>query len=101
MILGVGVDLVEVCRIETALNRRSGERFKKVVFSASEIDVCEKSAHPAQCFAARFAAKEALAKALGTGFKRGIRPAMIRVKGDESSRPYIELASKALEFAQP
>lgn len=100
MILGVGVDLVDVGRMRVVLTRRWAHRFIKRVFATEEIDACERSPHPAQCYAARFAAKEAVAKAFGTGFSRGITPAMMSVRGGERNRPEIKLTDRALQFAQ-
>lgn len=99
MIVGVGVDLVAVDRMERLLNSRWAQRFVSRVFSEEEIAVCKRSPRPAQCFAARFAAKEALVKALGTGFTRGVTPAQIAVRGGERSRPHIELNDAALHHA--
>lgn len=72
MIVGVGIDVVDVSRIE-ALLERYAERFQHRVFTREEIRCCMARSNPSQHFAARFAAKEAAAKALGTGFGRGIR----------------------------
>ena len=99
MILGVGVDLVDVSRMERILRSRSHKRFLSRVFSLEEVRACEAGAYPAEGFAARFAAKEAVAKALGTGFSGGITPGDIRVHGGERSRPCIELSHKAREVA--
>jgi len=85
--------------MERILMSRSGERFKRRVFSAEEIASCQPSRRPAECFAARFAAKEAVVKALGTGFSEGICPGMIALRGGERSRPHIELRGRALEKA--
>jgi holo-[acyl-carrier protein] synthase len=100
VILGVGVDLVDVERMAAVLTKRWARRFIARVFSVEEIDVCESSANSAQCYAARFAGKEALVKAFGTGFSRGIAPGMIAVRGGERRRPAINLTDKALQFAQ-
>lgn len=100
MIVGVGVDLVEVSRLERTLGRRWATTFVSRVFSEEEIAACRKSARPAEAFAARFAAKEALAKALGTGFSKGISPATILVKGTERNRPSLQLVGAALEVAR-
>lgn len=100
MILGVGVDLVEVRRMERALNRPWGKRFVSKVFSAEEIAACDSSAQPAQGYAARFAAKEALAKALGTGFSRGVAPGRIVVAGGERRQPSISLLGRAQKLAE-
>ena len=100
MILGVGVDIVEVPRMERAVNSRWARRFVSRVFSEEERAVCEGMAYPAQGYAARFAAKEAVVKALGTGFSRGVRPNMVHVRGGERQRPWILLIGKALEAAR-
>lgn len=100
MILGVGVDLVDISRMERALATSWSDRFLCRVFSRGEISTCTGAAQPAQCFAARFAAKEALAKALGTGFSRGVAPADIRVHGGERQRPFITLHTGALAVAE-
>ena len=99
MIYGIGVDLVDIARMERVLRSREVERFITRVFSPEEISTCREAARPAECFAARFAAKEAVAKALGTGFSRGISPGMILVRGGERTRPRIELAGKAMKLA--
>jgi holo-[acyl-carrier protein] synthase len=100
VILGVGVDLVEVRRMERVLNRPWGKRFVAKVFSAEEIAVCDSAPQPAQGYAARFAAKEALAKALGTGFSRGVSPGRIVVHGGERRQPSISLLGRAQKVAE-
>ena len=100
MIVGVGVDLVEISRLERTLCRRWAKTFVARVFSEEEISTCRSSPRPAEAFAARFAAKEALAKALGTGFSRGITPATIHIQGTERSRPSIQLVGAALDVAK-
>lgn len=100
MILGVGVDLVPVSRMERILRSRWAEKFVSRVFSLEEIEVCKEAASPAQSYAARFAAKEALAKALGTGFTKGVNPGTVSVHGGERNRPEIVLAGQALVVAQ-
>ncbi len=93
------MDLVEIARVERVLRSRAAERFINRVFSPEEISTCRQAARPAECFAARFAAKEAVTKALGTGFSHGISPGMILVRGGERTRPRIELAGNALELS--
>jgi len=100
VILGVGIDLVDVGRMDRILHSRWAARFIARVFSEEEIAVSENSPRPAQSYAARFAAKEALVKALGTGFSRGIMPGHILVRGGERTRPRIELTSAALVQAR-
>lgn len=70
MIVAVGIDAVEIERIEQLL-ARDGSRFVQRVFTAAEAEYCESVARPAQSFAARFAAKEAVLKCLGTGWSAG------------------------------
>jgi len=100
VILGIGVDLVDVRRMERALNCRWGKRFVTKVFLEEEIASCENAAQPAQGYAARFAAKEALAKALGTGFSRGVSPSRIVVRGGERRQPSIFLLGRAEKLAE-
>jgi holo-[acyl-carrier protein] synthase len=99
LILGIGVDLVDIPRMERALTTSWSGKFLARVFSKEEISTCSGAPEPAQCFAARFAAKEALAKALGTGFSGGVAPADIRVRGGERQRPTISLEGRALSVA--
>lgn len=99
MIFGIGVDLVSVQRMERLLRSRQADRFVRRVFSDEEVASCHQSGRPAECFAARFAAKEAVVKALGTGFSHGISPGMILVRGGERTRPHIELKGRAREKA--
>lgn len=100
MILGVGVDLVPVARMQRILRSRWADKFISRVFSSEEIKACREAAVPAQSYAARFAAKEALAKALGTGFTRGVSPATVSVRGGERNRPEIMLSKEALKLAK-
>ncbi len=71
MILGIGSDLIDIRRIERTLSR-FGERFVRRVFTETERARAERRAHAAATYAKRYAAKEACAKALGTGFRRGV-----------------------------
>ena len=71
MIVAIGIDLVEVSRIEQVFARR-GDRFRRRVFTDGEISYCEGRASKFASYAARFAAKEAAMKALGTGHSRGV-----------------------------
>src|SRR5881275_2839746 len=71
MILGLGSDLIDIRRIEAAIDR-FGDRFLDRIFTETERRRCERRANPGPSYAKRFAAKEAAAKALGTGFRRGV-----------------------------
>lgn len=95
---GVGVDMLEIERMERVLRRRP--RFAQRVFTEEERAYCEKSARPAEHYAARFAAREAVLKALGTGFSGGIGLRDVSVSRDESGRPRVVLAGRAAEVAR-
>ncbi|GIX18216.1 MAG: holo-[acyl-carrier-protein] synthase [Rhodothalassiaceae bacterium] len=94
IVLGIGHDLVDIRRIAAALARH-GDRFRRRVFTEDEIARAETRADPAAVYARRFAAKEAAAKALGTGFARGISWREIAVANDEAGRPRLVLAGRA------
>ena len=95
--VGVGVDMVEVARMQRILKRTPS--FTKRVFSPEEVAYCTSKPNPAMHFAARFAAKEAVVKALGTGFSCGIGVRDIEVVLDKG-RPSVVLAGRAAEVAQ-
>ena len=98
-ILGTGVDLAEVDRIERSLNTY-GQRFQDRVFTSAEIAYCERFHNRAERYAARFAAKEAGMKALGTGWRRGIRWQDIEVVRLPGGRPTIRFSGQAERFAE-
>lgn len=100
MVVGLGTDITEVPRIVGSIERH-GERFLKRVYTAGEIAYClarKKSA--AQSFAARFAAKEAGAKALGTGISRGIGWQELEVVRAPGQAPQLRLSGRAAARAQ-
>ena len=94
---GIGVDMVEIARMEKVLARRPN--FAKRVFTKEERAYCERMARPAQHYAARFAAREAVLKALGTGFSRGIGFSDVSVTRNEAGRPEAQLSGRAREVA--
>jgi holo-[acyl-carrier protein] synthase len=97
---GLGIDLVEVPRIRDLLTRH-GDRFKERTFTAGEIAYCDSCADPAMHYAARFAAKEAAAKALGTGlWAQGVDWRQIEVVREESGKPMLTLHTAAQEHAE-
>jgi holo-[acyl-carrier protein] synthase len=98
MIVGTGVDIVETRRIEEAFGRH-GERFARRLFTPGEIAYCRKFKNQAERFAARFAAKEATFKALGTGWREGVRWREVEVTHLSSGKPVIRLSGRALELA--
>jgi len=93
-ILGIGTDIIEVKRIEKLLAGKR-EEFLSRVFSRAEASYCEAKARPAIHFAARFAAKEAFMKALGTGWAKGVGFQDITVSNNEDGKPSLEIAGKA------
>lgn len=98
MIIGSGIDLVEIARIHQSLERY-GPRFLNRVFTASEQAYCMRKRNAAESLAARFAAKEAAAKALGTGISRGVNWLEIEVVREPGGRPSIRFHGRAAEFA--
>ena len=99
MIVGFGVDIAEVDRVEDAITRR-GRAFIERVFTPLEIAYCERFRYSAERYAARFAAKEATMKALGTGWARGVRWVDIEVTRLASGQPTIELHGAARQHAE-
>lgn len=99
MILGSGVDLCEVPRVKAAFERH-GLRFLERIYTPLEIAYCERKANKFERYAARFAAKEAGMKALGTGWRRGITWKDFEVANLPSGRPTLQLTGKALEISQ-
>lgn len=99
MVLGTGVDLVSVPRIEE-FRRRRGDAGLRRLWSAAEVGYCLALARPDPSLAARFAAKEAFFKALGTGFGRGGRFTEVEVARSTSGRPVLLLHGQAAELAR-
>jgi holo-[acyl-carrier protein] synthase len=98
VIVGSGIDIVEVGRVEGVLRRR-GARFRERVFTERERVDCDRRAHPGPHFALRFAAKEAGMKAVGTGWRRGVGWRDFEVI--EAARGLeIRLSGRALHFAR-
>ncbi len=98
MIVGMGVDIIEVPRVRSAIER-FGDRFLKRLFTPAEIRYCESKANKYERFAARFAAKEAALKAIGTGLSRGISWQDVEVVREPSGKPTLAFTGKAGEFA--
>jgi holo-[acyl-carrier protein] synthase len=99
MILGLGTDLVEVARIERALEEH-GARFESRVFTTPELEACSTRVDRVQALAARFAAKEACLKALGTGWAEGLAFRQVEVIRAPNGRPSILLHSDAKARAE-
>lgn len=96
-IYGIGIDLIEVARIRHAVERL-GQRFIENVYTETERAFCEGRANRYLSLAARFAAKEAFLKALGTGYSQGISWRDVEVIDNERSRPTYRITGKAKEF---
>ena len=94
MLIGTGVDLIEIERIARSIER-FGERFLRRVYTDHEIAYCSSRRASAESFAARFAAKEAGAKALGTGISRGVTWNEFQVRRHPGGRPVLELRGRA------
>jgi holo-[acyl-carrier protein] synthase len=99
MILGTGVDLAEVARIRDAIGRH-GDRFIQRIYTAGEVAYVERKAHRFERYAGRFAAKEAGMKAIGTGWKRGVRWQDFEVSNLPSGRPTLRLHGEAARIAE-
>ena len=101
-ILGTGIDTIEVARVQRALERPlTGSRFRARVFTDREVAYCESRGKARyQSYAARFAAKEAAMKALGTGWNRNVGWHEIEVTRERGRAPQIVLSGKAAEFAR-
>lgn len=97
MIYGIGTDIVSVVRMERALARH-GEPFAERLLGEQELQEFHAAARPARFIAKRFAAKEAAAKAMGTGFRNGLALRHICVVHDELGKPLLEFHGKGLEL---
>lgn len=98
MIVGLGLDIAEIDRIEAAIGRH-GAPFIERLFTPGEVAYCESHKNRFERYAARFAAKEAAMKALGTGWRRGVRWRDIEVTRETGGKPVLHLAGVARELA--
>lgn len=98
MIVGLGLDIAEIDRIEAAIGRH-GQAFINRLFTPGEAEYCERYQNRYERYAARFAAKEAAMKALGTGWRHGVRWRDIEVTREASGKPTLRLSGVAREFA--
>ena len=97
MIYGNGIDIIDIKRIRRVIDKY-GNKFKKRCFSISEIERSEKRLNSVESYAKRYAAKEACAKALGTGLARGVFWKDIEVENNQHGKPLIKLHGKAKEI---
>ena len=96
-IFGIGTDIVNIKRIERSL-KKNGNALKNRIFSKKEIIYCEKNKNPFPFYAKRFAAKEALSKALGTGIRKGVNFKNIEILNDSFGKPFILLKGSTAIF---
>ena len=96
-IFGIGTDIVNIKRMEKSL-KRCGNRFKNNIFSKNEISYCEKKKNSSAFYAKRFAAKEALSKALGTGIRKGVNLKNIEISNNIHGKPSILLKGKVANY---
>ena len=96
-IFGIGTDIVNIKRMQKIL-RINNNNFKKRIFSNNEIIYCEKKKYPSSFYAKRFAAKEALSKALGTGIRKGINFKDIEIINNNYGKPTIKLRGSTASF---
>jgi len=96
-LFGVGTDIIQVNRLKKSLNKKP---FLSRIYSKEEILKCKRSKVNSNCFAKRFAAKEAFSKALGTGISKGISFNEIVVLNEKSGKPYIKLINKTKKIVE-
>ncbi|MFZ3214475.1 MAG: holo-ACP synthase [Candidatus Acidiferrales bacterium] len=99
VIVGLGLDIAEIDRIEAALSRHGAPMLERL-YTPGEIAYCESYRYKYERYAGRFAAKEAAMKALGTGWRLGVRWRDIEVTREESGKPTLHLQGVAREFAE-
>lgn len=92
MITGIGLDVIEVERVAEKIQKEQG--FRELIFSKEEIEYCEPKTHKYEHYAARFAAKEALFKALGTGWASGTSFNEILILGDDAGKPVLRFTGQ-------
>lgn len=98
MIIGIGIDVVEIDRFDEAL-RRSGDRLVQRLFSLQEQEYCRQHVNPAAHFAVRFCAKEAFSKAIGKGIAHGIQWIDVEViRETNTGRPMLQLHRRAADI---
>ena len=96
-IFGIGTDIINIKRMEKSI-KKNGDNFINKVFSKNEILYCKKKKNPFPFYAKRFAAKEALSKALGTGIRKGINFKNIEITNNNFGKPSIELKGTTAAF---
>lgn len=98
MIIGTGIDIIEVPRVAAAI-ARFGDRFLRRIFTPAEMRYCDSKKNRIERYAARFAAKEAALKAIGTGWRRGVAWTEVEVGREPSGKPTMVFHGVARSFA--
>ena len=96
-LLGIGTDIVKISRIKKSINK---SKFLPRLFNEKEIFKCKKTKNSSNCYAKRFAAKEAFSKALGTGVSKGINFNEIVILNEKNGRPYIKLIENTKKIVE-
>jgi holo-[acyl-carrier protein] synthase len=99
MIIGTGIDIIEVERIAARVGRDNG--FREFVFSKDEMNYCDSKASPFEHYAARFAAKEAFLKAIGKGWDTGLQWNEIEVVNEGNGKPGLRLSGQTEKMLSP
>lgn len=99
MVLGLGIDIIEIGRVKKSIEKY-GDKFLEKVFTQVEINYCDKKFNKYQHYAARFAAKEAVYKALTSGWKEGLRWKDIEIVNDPSGMPSVNTKGKLSSFLE-
>lgn len=100
MIIGIGIDIIEIERIKESIDR-FGDSFLKKIYTQLELDYCQSKSNKYQHFAARFAAKEAVAKALATGWNKEFSWQHVEISNEPSGMPIVELKGPLAAFLHP
>lgn len=100
MVIGIGIDIIEIERIKESIEK-FGDRFLNKVFTENEIAYCINKGNKYQHFAARFAAKEAVSKALATGWNKDFNWKSVEILNEPSGLPNVTLKGKLQEFLVP
>lgn len=96
MIIGIGTDIIEVKRMDKLVSR--GRQYLETIFSGREIDYCEAKAKRSEHYAARYAAKESILKALGTGWRGGLAYSDIEIINEESGKPQVFVRGEVKQY---
>ena len=99
MIYGIGIDIIDIRRIRRVINKY-GQRFKNKCFHESEIKRSDNKLNSVESFAKRYAAKEACAKALGTGLAKGVFWKDIEIRNNKFGKPYVVLHKNAKKYLE-